>query len=120
MNDEDIKRIIEDNYDDAKADSLRSMVKAFYGRKMRWMAVNIWIWFAVFLFPLIFSVVKFFGAEQTKDQIMYAAIFVCCIVFMGTLKVLGWVMLSKHLIGREVKRLELRIAELNETIKKRY
>jgi hypothetical protein len=35
---------------------------------------------------------------------------------MGILKVLRWLVLSKHLIGREVKRLELRIAELAETI----
>ncbi|MHC4574952.1 MAG: DUF6768 family protein [Planctomycetota bacterium] len=54
--------------------------------------------------------------ERTRDQIMYAAIFVWCILLMGILKVLRWLVLSKHLIGREVKRLELRIAELAETI----
>jgi hypothetical protein len=54
--------------------------------------------------------------ERTRDQITYAAIFVCCILFMGILKVLRCVVLGKHLIGREIKPLELRIAELPETI----
>jgi hypothetical protein len=104
-------------YDETKEDTLLSMLKEFYGKKMRWIAINIWIWFIVFLIPLIFSIVKFFEAEQTKYLIMYAAVFICCFASIGFMKVLGWVMLTKHLISREIKRLELRIAELNEVVK---
>lgn len=120
MDKEQIKKIIDGSleYDENEEDTLRSMVREFYSKRMRWVAINIWAWFIIFLIPLILSVVKFFGAEQTKFQIMYAAIFVCCVASIGFIKVLGWVMLSKHLIGREIKRLELRIAELTEKLAK--
>jgi hypothetical protein len=118
MDKEQIKKIIDAplEYDETKEDTLWSMLKEFYGKKMRWIAINIWVWFIIFLIPLIFSIVKFFKTEQTKYLIMYAAIFVCCVASIGFIKVLGWVMLSKHLISREIKRLELRIAKLNETV----
>ncbi len=48
---------------------------------------------------------------------MYAAFFVCCILIGYLIKVFGWGMVNKNNILREIKRLELRIAELNETVK---
>jgi hypothetical protein len=51
---------------------------------------------------------------------MYAAIFVCCIQFCIFSKAKYWQMLYKINTSREIKRLEIRIAELNETINKRY
>jgi len=84
------------------------------------MVVMMWASFLVLLVPLLYSAIKFFKTEQTKYQIMYVAIaiFVCCITFMGVLKVLGWVMLCRGGIKREIKRLELRIAELSDAVKK--
>jgi len=76
-----------------------------------------WLTIAVFcLLSSILMVLLPLALEQTRDQVMYAAIFVWCILLIGVLEVLGWVVLSKHLIGPEAKRLELRIAELAETI----
>ena len=117
MNEEQFKKMMNEAYDDTKEDSLRTMVKAFYSKKMRWVAINIWVWFFIFLAPMVYSATQFFKTDQTKLQIMYAAIFVCCFSAIGFLKVLGWVMLSRHLAGREIKRLELRIVELNEFVK---
>jgi len=77
-------------------------------------------WLRITVFCLlggILVVLLTLALDQTKDQIMCAAIFVWCILLMGILKVLGWLALTKHLIGREVKRLELRIAELNKSLK---
>jgi hypothetical protein len=48
---------------------------------------------------------------------MYAAIFICCSLSIGFCKVITFVMLQRHSIKREIKRLELRIAELNQTVK---
>jgi hypothetical protein len=48
---------------------------------------------------------------------MYAAIFVCCIQFCIFSKTKYWQMLYKINTSREIKRLEIRIAELAETIK---
>ena len=117
MNNEQIKKMLEDTYDDSKEDSYRSMVRDFFSEKMRWVMITVWVWFFIFMVPIIISVIFFFMTDQTKFQIMYAAIFVCCTLSIGFLKVLAWVMLQRHSIKREIKRLELRIAELSEAVK---
>jgi hypothetical protein len=48
---------------------------------------------------------------------MYAAVFICCSLSIGFCKTITFVMLQRHSIKREIKRLELRIAELTETMK---
>lgn len=50
-------------------------------------------------------------------QIMYAAIFTCCFQDIGLMKIFAWEMIHRPSITREIKWLELRIAELNETVK---
>ncbi|MFZ2148033.1 MAG: DUF6768 family protein [Sedimentisphaerales bacterium] len=117
MNDEQLKKIIEDTYDDAKEDTLRSMLGDFYNRKMTSIIILVWIDFLIILALAIFSGIKFFKTDQTGSQIMYAAIFVCCTQFFVLIKVFGGQMIARNSIKREIKRLELRIAELSERIK---
>jgi uncharacterized membrane protein YciS (DUF1049 family) len=114
MNDEQIKKIIEDNYDESKEDTFRSMARDFFSKEMRWVMINIWVWFFIFLVPLIFSIIQFFRIDSTREQIMYATIFTCCSLGIGFVKTFGWVMMQRPRISREIKRLELRIAKLVE------
>ena len=65
----------------------------------------------------VFSGIRYFRVEQVKYQIMYAAIFICCIQFIALIKVFAWQLMHRNSIKREIKRLELRIAELNNTVK---
>ena len=117
MNDEQLKKIIEDTYDDSKEDSLFSMVGQLYSRRM----FSSFIVHAAYSLPfaagVVFCGIKFFKTDQTQFHIMYAAIFVCCIQVCIFSKAKYWQMLHKINISREIKRLELRIAELNETVK---
>ena len=117
MKEEEIKKMLEDTYDYSKEDSYGSMVRDFFSERMRWVMITVWVWFFIFMVAIVISIIFFFMTDQTKFQIMYAAIFVCCTLSIGFLKVLAWVMLQRHGIKREIKRLELRIAELAETIK---
>ncbi len=117
MNDELIKKIIEDTYDDTKEDTLRSWIRDFYSKKMLWVAVNVYAGYLIFLALAIFSGIKFFRTDQTRYQIMHAAIVVCCSHWMGFVSVFAWVMVQRPSISREIKRLELRIAELTQTVK---
>ena len=119
MNNEQIKKIIEDTYDESKEDTLRSMVREAFSKQTRWILINIWAWFLIFLAPLILSVIEFFRTDQTKWQIMYGAIFVCCFLSIGFLKVFGWVMWQRHSIKREIKRLEIRIATLAKSLEEK-
>ena len=117
MNDEDIKKIIEDNYDESKEDTYCAMASDFFSKGMRSITIYIFLHFFFFFALAILSAVLFFLADQTKDQIMYAAIFVCLILIGYLIKVGAWIMVGRNSIKREIKRLELRIAELNETVK---
>ncbi len=117
MNEEQIKKIIDDIYDDSEEDSLFSMVGQLYSKRM----FNSFIVHGAYSLPFvagaIYCGIKFFNTDQTQFHIMYAAIFVCCIEFCIFSKAKYWQMLYKINTSREIKRLELRIAELNETVK---
>jgi membrane protein YdbS with pleckstrin-like domain len=120
MSNEQFKKIVDNplEYDESKED-LRLMAKEAFSKKMRWVIINCYAWFFVLLVPIIISVIQFFKTDQTKSQIMYAAIFVCCTLSICFLKVLWWVMLVRHSIKREIKRLELCVAELAQKFDER-
>ena len=117
MSDAQIKRIIEDSYDDSKEDTVRSMVSDFYSRRMLSFAIVAWVVGMLFVGLAVFSGVQFFKTSQTQWQIAYAALFISGIHGIGLIKIFAWDMVHRNSIKREIKRLELRIAELTETIK---
>jgi len=117
MNEEQIRKIIEDTYDESREDTVLSMVGQLYSRKMLPSMFILATYLVPCLVGVIFCGVKFFMTDQTQFQVMYAAIFVCCVQGIFTSKVKYWQMFHKNNISREIKRLELRIVELNETVK---
>ena len=122
MSDERIKSMVDDTYDESREDTLRAMVRESYSRKMLTSTILIWAYFLVFLALAIFSSIQFFRADEVKPQIMYAAIFVCSIQLIALVKSFGWAMLQMirtNRIRKEMKSLEARIAELDETVKSR-
>ena len=119
MDKEQIKKVIDSppEYDESKEDSYFLMIRDFFSKKMRWFTINFYIWSVIFIAASVISAVQFFRTDQTKLQIMYAAIFICCSLSVGFMKAIAFVMIARHNIKREIKRLELRIAELVETVK---
>ena len=119
MDKEQIKKIIDSPpiYKDSKEDSYISWVKLCFKHSQHWAITLVFVHFFFFLALAILSGILFLKTDHTKYQIMYAAFFVCCILIGYLIKVFGWVMVSRNSISREIKRLELRIAELNETVK---
>ena len=115
MNEEQIKRIIEDSYDDSKEDGVRLLVRDAYRKKMRTAAMLWGAYCCVFVALAILSAVLFFRADQLQYQIMFAAMFLFFGQRWALVKIIGWQWLRELGIKREIKRLELRIAELNQT-----
>jgi len=107
----------EDTYDESKEDTYLSMLKEFFTGKMRLAAIVIWAHFYFYMVLAVISCILFFKAGQTKGQIMYAALFVCSIPLCYTIKFFAWHVMQQNKFTREIKRLELRIAELNEIVK---
>ena len=117
MNEEHIRKIIEDTYDESKEDKIWSMVKDFYNRRMVSFVVLVWTFGIAFFAGAVYCGIQFFKAEQTKHQIMYSAIFICFVLGIGSMKTFAWQMIHRNNIKREIKRLELRIAALTEAVK---
>jgi len=93
------------------------MVGEFYNRKMLPVIALTWGWFLVFLALAIFIAGRFFKADDAKSQIMYAAVFVCCFQFFVLIKIFAWQMIHRLSIKRAIRRLEMRVVELNESVK---
>ncbi|MHC4394041.1 MAG: DUF6768 family protein [Planctomycetota bacterium] len=106
-------------YDDSKEDTLCSMMHDFYNRKMLPSIILVWVYALVFIAVAVFSGVNFFRAEQVKYQIMYTVIFVCCTQFIALMKIFAWQMIHRNRITRELKRLQLSIAELARMVKEK-
>jgi hypothetical protein len=119
MTDEQIRRIIDGSpeYENSKETTLRSMLADFYNRKMLSTAIFIWVWGLAVIAGATYCAVQFFRNVETRDQIMYAALFVCCVQFLALTKVFAWQMIHRNGILREIKRLELRIVAAGETSK---
>jgi hypothetical protein len=119
MDDEQIKKIIDspEEYDESKEDTLRTWITDAYSKSPLWIMTGIYIQYIILLALAVFSAVQFFRTDLTQYQIMYAAIFIFSSHWMGFVSVFGWIMLQRPRLKREIKRLELRIAELMETVK---
>ncbi len=119
MDKEQIKKIIDSppEYDESKEVTMRSYFRDFYSRRMRWVTICVYTQYAILSALIIFSAVKFFKADQTGAQILYAAIVICCSHWMGFISVFAWVMVQRPSISRKINKLELRIVELIEIIK---
>jgi hypothetical protein len=88
------------------------MLRDFYNRKMLSIVIFLWAWALVIVGVAVFSAVKFLDTGETKHQVMYAAIFICCVQFMTLVKTFAWQMIHRNSLKREIKALELRIAAL--------
>lgn len=119
MNEEELKKIINGSYDNSKEDTIRSMLGDFYNRKMASTVIFMWFWGIVFMAGAFYSAFKFFGTDEIQLQIMYATIFVVLLLWIAILKIFAWQMIHRNNIKREIKRLELAVAELGEIVKKK-
>jgi hypothetical protein len=119
MTDPQIRKIIEDSYDDSKEETLRAMARDFYSRKMLSTAILVWGLAIIFGALAFYSAAQFFKAEQTQGQIMYAALFILGVHGIGLMKIFAWEMLNRRSIRRDLKHIELRVAEVSEMLKAR-
>ena len=83
----------------------------------RWLNVLGAFWTLVFLVLGILSAVRFFGAESTRDIVMWAAACILCMSAVSMLKIWYFLEINRNALTREIKRLELQIARLAGRIK---
>ena len=121
MDKEQIKKIIDTppQFDESQEDTLLSMVGQLYSKEMFPSMLVHGAYSLPFIALAIFSGVRFFQVTQIQSQLMHLALFLTAVQFIVFSKVKYWQMMHKNNISREIKRLEFRIAELNETVNNR-
>ena len=118
MNKEQIQIIIDNEpvYDKENEHLLASMLGDFYNHNMILIVAIVWGFGLASIALAIFSGIMFFFAVHTQMQIMWAVIFLCSVQFLGMIKVFAWQVIHRNAIKREIKRLELRIAQMDQKI----
>jgi len=114
--DQDLKRLLSEEDEAFITDAMdeagfyKTVFQSFKGpgRSMTLMA---WVGIAIFCFFLFFFVWKFFQAQSTKDQIMFAALVVMMNTAQCTLKLWYNMHLNRRTVTREIKLLQLALAK---------
>ncbi|HUW83282.1 MAG TPA: DUF6768 family protein [Phycisphaerae bacterium] len=121
MTDDDVETRIVGTpfYDDSQEDTLWSMFSDFYNRKMLPIVIVAWAFFLVVAVVAGFAAVRFFASDQVKDLIAYATLFVICCLCFCLIKIFAWQMIHRNGLKRQIKRLELRVADLAQALQQR-
>jgi hypothetical protein len=93
---------------------MRQLFGEMFKGKQRWSSLFVMVFILAFTFVMVVALVMFFRAEagDTKGLIMWATLFLTAALSAGMLKMWFWMGMNRNLLAREVKRLEMRIAEL--------
>lgn len=88
------------------------LIELYSGRR-RW--VNIAATLGTFvLFGLLFVCgYQFFHAEQTRAMLAWATAFLTLFMWLVLMKLWFWLEMNKNSVTREIKRLELQLADLS-------
>jgi glucose uptake protein GlcU len=96
--------------------SISQMVIDSFRSRHRWCVMLVFT-IGTVLFLLEFVVAyQFFQAETTRAMIAWATGFIVCVIIMYMLKVWYWLELNKNSLAREIKRLELELANLSRRL----
>jgi len=116
MNDFDdkLKRALENGkpIEFDREESLRQMMVQTFRSRLRWMVVFLWVEGVAVCVAAVWAGVGLYRAQETKPVVVYATVLIISAIFFVLVKVVGWQWMSKYSLMREIKRLELQIAEL--------
>lgn len=96
--------------------SISQMVIDSFRSRYRWLVVLVFtVGTAFFLLEFVVAY-QFFHAESTRAMIAWATGFVFCAIAIAMMKVWYWLELNKNSLAREIKRLELELANLSRRL----
>jgi len=96
--------------------SVTEMMLESFNSRRRWLVILVFVMITVFVGLLIVTGYNFFWAESTKAMIGWAGGFMYCAIAIAMMKIWYWMEMNKNSLTREMKRMELQIAELARRI----
>ena len=88
------------------------LLSSFQGSR-KWLSVYVTVVIFVFFGISIYSLVQFLSVESTREMLLWGAAMGGSLLIVTMLKVWYWMQMDRNAIIRELKRLELQIAALN-------
>ena len=96
--------------------SLLDMVVDVYRGRLRWLVWVTMVVTAVFFGLGIYCAVRFFQAPELREMIQWGAGFFFCMTAVMANKIFAWMEMERGAIVREIKRLEVRIVQMQSTL----
>ena len=97
--------LIDELFEDPQDYSFGTMLKDFFNPKMRTVTAIVYCYGLLFFAIVIYSAVQFFQADATKDQIMYAVIFLASFQVVALMKIFAWQTIHRNHLKRDIKKL---------------
>lgn len=98
--------------------SIFAMTGSVLRGRQWWVNIPAFLFTLVFFAAAIFTAVKFFQVETVRDQIMCATGFMMFMMMVMALKLWFWMVMNRNAVTREVKRVELQIASLRDSMER--
>ena len=123
--DEKIKQALSDEYNDIIAENdkidanpFKQMSVSFKG-KMGWMYIGVMFFGVLFTIMMFYSIYSFYHETEIKSLIGWAVAIVITAFFTQVIKMWYWSELGKNRVIREIKLLELQLAQVIKNQEKR-
>jgi hypothetical protein len=97
-----------------REESVMEMVGHSFQGRARWVSVIGWVKMLVAVMIAVTAIVQFFHTDSTRWLIAWASVFVVSSLGAAIMFALYWLEMNRNSITRELKRLELQIAQLRE------
>ena len=120
MDKKEIQTLMDDLYPESEENVLWSMASEFYSRRMFTVSLIVWAMSLFYVAGSVICGILFFRTDSAQFQLMYATLFLICVGAVFLLKVYAWEIIHRNSIKREIKRLEIRIAQLTRLIQDQY
>ena len=104
-------------YDDLGEQGLVGMAFGAFSGKNKALSVLMMVIAVIFFGFSIYSAVQFFRVEETKELILWASAFFFFMMGTTAMKVWWWMEMEKVATIREIKRVELQVANLANLVK---
>ena len=109
METEEFKKTVIEPTKEAKKCEIFMMFREFFRETPLSVVILALFWSIVFIIGAVYTGVRFFRVVEVREQIMYAAGFICFVFGLGLMKIFSWEIMNRNRIEKDIKHLELRI-----------
>lgn len=100
-------------YEELEEQTLLEKLGSVHKGKTGWLASVMTVMHVVIFIVFVYCAIQFFNTEITNELIKWACAGFLCMIFMAMMKLYIWMQMDKNDILRELKRIELQIANLS-------